>query len=80
MYTTLVSVEQLQQLQAGDLPLMVFDCSFDLMKPESGPAQYLDAVNRAQRSSARSSTSAAARRRGGDASPSGATRAWISSR
>ncbi|MET3443660.1 thiosulfate/3-mercaptopyruvate sulfurtransferase [Variovorax paradoxus] len=40
MYTTLVSVEQLQQLQAGDLPLMVFDCSFDLMKPDAGVQQY----------------------------------------
>ena len=40
MYTTLVSVEQLQQLQASDTPLMVFDCSFDLMKPEAGPQIY----------------------------------------
>ncbi len=40
MYTTLVSVEQLKQLQAGDAPLMVFDCSFDLMAPEAGARQY----------------------------------------
>ncbi|MDP9971330.1 thiosulfate/3-mercaptopyruvate sulfurtransferase [Variovorax paradoxus] len=40
MYTTLLSVEQLQQLQAGDAPHMVFDCSFDLMKPEAGAQQY----------------------------------------
>lgn len=40
MYTTLISVEQLQQLQAGDTPFMVFDCTFDLMKPESGAQQY----------------------------------------
>jgi len=40
MYTTLISVEQFQQLQAGDTPHMVFDCSFDLMKPEAGAQQY----------------------------------------
>jgi thiosulfate/3-mercaptopyruvate sulfurtransferase len=40
MYTTLISVEQLQQLQAGDTPFMVFDCSFELMKPEAGPQHY----------------------------------------
>lgn len=40
MYTTLISVEQLQQLQAGNTPFMVFDCSFELMKPEAGPQHY----------------------------------------
>jgi len=40
MYTTLVSVDQLRQLQAGDKPFMLFDCSFDLMKPEAGAQQY----------------------------------------
>lgn len=40
MYTTLVSVEQLQQLQNSDTPHMVFDCSFELMKPEAGPQLY----------------------------------------
>ena len=41
MYTTLVTVEQLRQLQAGDKPsFMLFDCSFDLMKPEAGAQQY----------------------------------------
>lgn len=40
MYTTLVSVEQLRALQAGDTPLMVFDCTFDLMAPEAGAKQY----------------------------------------
>ena len=40
MYTTLVSVEQLRDLQAAKAPLMVFDCSFDLMKPEAGAQQY----------------------------------------
>lgn len=40
MYTTLISVEQLRQLQAGDAPFMVFDCSFELMKPEAGAQHY----------------------------------------
>lgn len=40
MYTTLISVEQLKALQASDTPLMVFDCTFELMKPEAGPQQY----------------------------------------
>lgn len=40
MYTTLISVEQLQRLQAADAPRMVFDCSFDLMRPGEGEAQY----------------------------------------
>jgi thiosulfate/3-mercaptopyruvate sulfurtransferase len=40
MYTTLVSVEQLRALQAGATPLMVFDCTFDLMAPEAGAKQY----------------------------------------
>jgi len=40
MYTTLISVEQFQQLQAGDTPHMVFDCSFDLIQPETGAQQY----------------------------------------
>ncbi len=39
-YTTLISVEQLQALEAAGTPHMVFDCTFDLMKPESGAAQY----------------------------------------
>ena len=40
MYSTLISVEQLQALQAAGAPLMVFDCSFELMKPEAGLAAY----------------------------------------
>ncbi|MGJ7607070.1 sulfurtransferase [Variovorax sp. LT1R20] len=40
MYTTLVSVEQLQQLHNSDTPHMVFDCSFELLKPEAGPQLY----------------------------------------
>ena len=39
-YTTLISVAQLQALQAAGTPLMVFDCSFDLMNPAAGPAQF----------------------------------------
>lgn len=40
MYTTLISVDQLMALQESGAPLMVFDCSFDLMKPEAGGEQY----------------------------------------
>lgn len=40
MYTTLISAAELQSLQAARTPLMVFDCSFDLMKPQAGLAQY----------------------------------------
>jgi len=40
MYTTLISVTQLQTLMASGQPLMVFDCSFELMKPAEGDAQY----------------------------------------
>ena len=39
-YTTLISVPQLQALQASGAPLMVFDCTFELMQPEAGAAQY----------------------------------------
>ena len=39
-YTTLISVAQLQALQAEGVPCMVFDCSCDLMQPAIGPAQY----------------------------------------
>ena len=39
-YTTLISVEQLRALQASGAPLRVFDCSFDLMRPEAGAEQY----------------------------------------
>lgn len=40
MYTTLISVSQLRALQASDAPLMIFDCSFDLMNPAAGEEQY----------------------------------------
>ncbi len=42
-HTTLISVEALQALMASGQPLRVFDCSFDLMKPQAGQAQYLEA-------------------------------------
>ena len=42
MYTTLISVPQLQALRASAAPLMVFDCSFDLMHPEAGEQKYLE--------------------------------------
>ena len=41
-FTTLISVAQLQALQSSGQPLMVFDCSCDLMKPEVGAEQYAD--------------------------------------
>jgi thiosulfate/3-mercaptopyruvate sulfurtransferase len=40
MHTTLISAQQLMDLQTGGAPLMVFDCSFDLMNPASGEEQY----------------------------------------
>ena len=43
MYTILISATQLQTLLASQAPLMVFDCSFELMQAGAGDAQYLDA-------------------------------------
>jgi thiosulfate/3-mercaptopyruvate sulfurtransferase len=40
MDTTLISAEALIALQANDSPLMVFDCTFDLTKPDAGTQQY----------------------------------------
>ena len=40
-YTTLISAEQLQALVASAKPLRIFDCTFDLMKPNAGQEQYL---------------------------------------
>ena len=40
MYTTLISVPQLHSLRASAQPVMVFDCSFELMQPKAGDAQY----------------------------------------
>ena len=41
MYTTLVSVDQLQLLQKSAAPQMVFDCSFELAHAEAGEQSYL---------------------------------------
>ncbi len=40
MYTTLISVSQLQALQNQGTPLMVFDCSGDLMNPAAADALF----------------------------------------
>ena len=42
MYSTLITVEQLQALKASGQPLMVFDCSFDLAQPLAGRAMFED--------------------------------------
>ena len=42
-YTTLITVQELANLSDSGRPLMVFDCSFDLMNPAAGQAQYLQA-------------------------------------
>ncbi|MBL8336812.1 MAG: sulfurtransferase [Rhodoferax sp.] len=42
-YNTLITAEQLQALMGSGAPLMVFDCSFDLMKPGAGDQQYAEA-------------------------------------
>ncbi len=39
-YTTLISVVQLQAMHASGVPLMVFDCSFDLTQPAAGRAMF----------------------------------------
>ncbi len=41
-FGTLISVQELQALQASQQPHMIFDCSFDLAMPEAGYAQYLE--------------------------------------
>ena len=41
MYTTVISVAQLRELQERHAPLRIFDCSFDLMQPAAGHAQFL---------------------------------------
>ncbi len=42
MFTTLISVAQLQAIQSSGSPLAVFDCTFDLMNPTAGHAQYAE--------------------------------------
>jgi thiosulfate/3-mercaptopyruvate sulfurtransferase len=41
-FTTLISVADLKALQSQNKALMVFDCSFDLMKPTAGYQSYLE--------------------------------------
>jgi thiosulfate/3-mercaptopyruvate sulfurtransferase len=44
MYSTLISAEQLTNFaQSSAQPLMIFDCTFDLMKPEVGQQQFDEA-------------------------------------
>ena len=40
MYTTLISVQQLKELQASGQAYKVFDCSCDLMKPEMADVMF----------------------------------------
>lgn len=40
MYTTLISVAELQNLLKTSTAVMVFDCSFELMQPTQGDTQY----------------------------------------
>ena len=42
-YTTLISATELQSLMASGAPLMVFDCSCDLLQPSLGAQQYAQA-------------------------------------
>ena len=42
MFTTLISARELQQLMASGAPLCVYDCSFELMKPDAGEAQFVE--------------------------------------
>lgn len=41
-FTTLISVAQLQALQAQGAPIQVFDCTSDLMNPAAGHAQFVE--------------------------------------
>ena len=42
MYTTLISIAQLQALQTSGAAVAVFDCTFDLMNPPAGHAQFAE--------------------------------------
>ena len=42
-FTTLISAEELMALQAASAPLMVFDCSFDLMQPAAADTLFAQA-------------------------------------
>ena len=41
-FTTLISAAQLQTLQASGAPLMVFDCSFELMQPDAADRLFAE--------------------------------------
>lgn len=41
-FTTLISVAQLQALQAQGTPIRLFDCTFELMNPAAGHTQFLE--------------------------------------
>jgi thiosulfate/3-mercaptopyruvate sulfurtransferase len=43
MFTTLISAPELQSQITSQQPLIVFDCSFELMQPTAGDAQYQQA-------------------------------------
>lgn len=43
MYTTLITPAQLRALRASGQPQMLFDCSFELLQPKAGDAQYREA-------------------------------------
>jgi thiosulfate/3-mercaptopyruvate sulfurtransferase len=43
MYTTLISVAQLQELLASGQPCQIFDCSFELAQPTAGALQFAQA-------------------------------------
>lgn len=42
MYTTLITVAQLQTLQRSQQPCMLFDCSFNLQDPAAGSAMFAE--------------------------------------
>ncbi len=42
-YPTLIAAQELEALRSRGAPLMLFDCTFDLMNPASGEAQYRQA-------------------------------------
>ena len=42
MYTTLITAAQLQELQQSGQATLVFDCSFDLARPEAGAQMFAD--------------------------------------
>ena len=41
-YDLLISAEQLLVLGASKAPLMIFDCTFELLEPAAGPNKYLE--------------------------------------